>query len=559
MNGFHFTDRGNAVNEDFAYAGTLVRRCGRFFGPAMRPVLGFFGTASDSSSPASPWAVPRCSISDTRRACGRTRGPGRPTSRDGGGARSWAFRRSPPSPSCQAALLLRRRPDQAVPVADRDPSGPAAAAPAVGAGHRPPPLGKSPARCPEAGAGEPRVRARPHRPGRRPPSKRSGMGDGQTEPRDAGGPWLVGRGRTEVPADQVLRRIGDLALVGAASGPLLRVGDHETLLAHDAAHRLLGRDGRVVPRPRLVPGVAVAARPVGTLEDPAHASAEVGVLALPRQRLAPVLIGAPRHPRGGGGPFRAPPRRRPRLAYGRGPRLSESRPPPSACRPRAPAGAPGPPGSPRSRHAPLPRNLPSARSGSRPPPRGSGLRGSDPIVDNGGARHAGRRGDVPARHARPHERDRPGPRPRVVMAPRPTGPPLMRGVVPAQPLVQGLSARTSQPANRAGDRPAALLDRLEGPSPLPLRVARHSRTPNRTNLVQLFVRTPVPSTGCATVPTTTTCTRSAPPSCGGSLAGSPGTLTLRRAWRPPSSGISGTRPGGVPPRMQPRRYAELGL
>lgn len=39
----------------------------------MRPALGFCGTASGSSSPASPSAVPRCSISDRRRACGRTR------------------------------------------------------------------------------------------------------------------------------------------------------------------------------------------------------------------------------------------------------------------------------------------------------------------------------------------------------------------------------------------------------------------------------------------------------------------------------------------------------
>lgn len=38
--------------------------------------------------------------------------------------------------------------------------------------------------------------------------------------------------------------------------------------------------------------VTSAARPVGALEDPAHASAEVGVLTRPRQRLAPVLMGA---------------------------------------------------------------------------------------------------------------------------------------------------------------------------------------------------------------------------------------------------------------------------
>ena len=64
------------------------RGCGRFFGPATPPVPGSSGTASGSSSPAPPSAVPRCSISDTSRACGRTRGWRRPTNRDGGRTRS---------------------------------------------------------------------------------------------------------------------------------------------------------------------------------------------------------------------------------------------------------------------------------------------------------------------------------------------------------------------------------------------------------------------------------------------------------------------------------------
>ena len=47
----------------------------------------------------------------------------------------------------------------------------------------------------------------------------------------------------------------------------------------------------------------------------------------------------------------------------------------------------------------------------------------------------------------------------------------------------------SQPAHRARHRPAALLDHIDGPAPLLVRAARHSRTPNRTDSVQLFVRT----------------------------------------------------------------------
>lgn len=65
-----------------------VRGCGHFFGPATPPVPGSSGTASGSSSPVSPSAVPRCSISDTSRACGRIRGWRRPTNHDGGRTRS---------------------------------------------------------------------------------------------------------------------------------------------------------------------------------------------------------------------------------------------------------------------------------------------------------------------------------------------------------------------------------------------------------------------------------------------------------------------------------------
>lgn len=81
-----------------------------------------------------------------------------------------------------AAPLLRHRPDQAVPVANRNPPGPAVVASAVGVGRQPLPFGKSLARGLEAGVGEPRVRARPYRPGRQPPSKQSRMDDGQALP-----------------------------------------------------------------------------------------------------------------------------------------------------------------------------------------------------------------------------------------------------------------------------------------------------------------------------------------------------------------------------------------
>lgn len=154
----------------------MVRRCGHFFGPATLPALGFCGTASGSSNPASPSAVPRCSISDRRRACGL-----------------------------------------------------------------------------EAAVGELRVRASADRPGGQ-AAVEAVEGRGQVhlavrkpELRDVGEPQLVGRRGPEVAVDQVLGRIGYLAFVRAVPGFLLRVRDCQPLLAHDAAHHLLGRRHRVVP------------------------------------------------------------------------------------------------------------------------------------------------------------------------------------------------------------------------------------------------------------------------------------------------------------------------
>ena len=84
---FRYDDRISACRSPWL-SPSKVRGCGHFFGPATPPVPGSSGTASGSSSPAPPSAVPRCSISGTSRACGRTRGWRRPTSRDGGRTRS---------------------------------------------------------------------------------------------------------------------------------------------------------------------------------------------------------------------------------------------------------------------------------------------------------------------------------------------------------------------------------------------------------------------------------------------------------------------------------------
>lgn len=79
------------------------------------------------------------------------------------------------------------------------------------------------------------------------------------------------------------------------------------------------------------------------------------------------------------------------------------------------------------------------------------------------------------------------------MAPRPAGPSLVRRVAPVQPVVQRLARGIAQLAHRARHRPAALLDHVDGPALLLVHVARHLRTPNRTDSVQLFVRIPLPT------------------------------------------------------------------
>ena len=155
----------------------------------------------------------------------------------------------------RAAPLLRHRPGQVVLFADRYPARPTVMATAIGMGHGAPALAKSAACGLEAAVGELRVRARADRPGGQ-PAVEAVENRGQVhlavrkpELRDVGEPQLVGRRGSEVAVDQVPGRIGYLALVRAVPRRLLRVRDRQPLLAHDAAHHLLGRHHRVVPGP----------------------------------------------------------------------------------------------------------------------------------------------------------------------------------------------------------------------------------------------------------------------------------------------------------------------
>lgn len=118
------------------------------------------------------------------------------------------------------------------------------------------------------------------------------------------------------------------------------------------------------------------------------------------------------------------------------------------------------------------------------------LCGSDSIAGNRRAGYAEHLGEVPARHARPHQRDRPDPQRRAAVAPRSTRLPLVRCVPLVEPLVESLPRGVPRLAGRVHDGHSAFLDHLDGLALFLCRVARHLRTPNRTGSVQLFVRTP---------------------------------------------------------------------
>lgn len=118
------------------------------------------------------------------------------------------------------------------------------------------------------------------------------------------------------------------------------------------------------------------------------------------------------------------------------------------------------------------------------------LCGSDSIAGNRRAGYAEHLGEVPARHARPHQRDRPDPQRRAAVAPRSARLPLVRCVPLVEPLVESLPRGVPRLAGRVHDGHSAFLDHLDGLALFLCRVARHLRTPNRTGSVQLFVRTP---------------------------------------------------------------------
>ena len=113
---------------------------------------------------------------------------------------------------------------------------------------------------------------------------------------DVGEPQPVGLVGVEIPVHEVLRRLGDLAGVGAvAPGAPLVVDDLEALLAHHAGHALLAGADALAAQAR--PDGAVPPAPRALAEDAHHAVAYVGVAVARRGDAGPpVLIGALRYP-----------------------------------------------------------------------------------------------------------------------------------------------------------------------------------------------------------------------------------------------------------------------
>ena len=176
----------------------------------------------------------------------------------------------------RAAALRGHAPDQAVLLADPDPLRPAVVAAPVRVDRR------APARRPRrAGLEQARVRealvgVQPDRPGDGHPVEAVDdraqvdlLAAREPELGDVGEPQPVGLVGAEFPVHEVLRRLGDLADVGAvAPGASLVVDDLEALLAHYAAHALLAR----------LDALAAEARPDGAVPPSSR---------IPRRRRAP--------------------------------------------------------------------------------------------------------------------------------------------------------------------------------------------------------------------------------------------------------------------------------
>ena len=203
----------------------------------------------------------------------------------------------------RAAALRGHAPDQAVLLADPDPLRPAVVAAPVRVDRRAHPRRPRRAGLEQARVREALVGVQPDRPGDGHPVEAVDdraqvdlLAAREPELGDVGEPQPVGLVGAEPPVHEVLRRLGDLAGVGAvAPGAPLVVDDLEALLAHHAGHALLAGPDALAAQAR--PDGAVPPAPRALAEDAHHAVAYVGVAVARRGDAGPpVLIGALRYP-----------------------------------------------------------------------------------------------------------------------------------------------------------------------------------------------------------------------------------------------------------------------
>ena len=227
----------------------------------------------------------------------------------------------------RAAALGGHAPGEAMPLADRDPAGPAVVPAAVGVDD-----GALAGREQRAGVLERRVGERGVRALAGPPRHDRGVeavpdgrqvdlpAGGQPELGDVGEPQEVRQGRAEVAPHEVRRGRRRLARVGAVGPPLPPhpPGD-QALLAHDAADDLLrGADG-LVELAEPAHHEAVAARAVAVLQEHApHEGPQRRQAVRPGDRAPLVVIGAPRYPQESGEFSQGPLPRRPQAVYHQG-------------------------------------------------------------------------------------------------------------------------------------------------------------------------------------------------------------------------------------------------
>lgn len=196
----------------------------------------------------------------------------------------------------RAAALRGHAPDQAVLLADPDPLRPAVVAAPVrvdrrARARRPRHAGLEQARVREALVG-----VQPDRPGDWHPVEAVDdraqvdlLAAREPELGDVGEPQPVGLVGAELPVHEVLRRLGDLAGVGAvAPGAPLVVDDLEALLAHHAGHAFLAGADALASQARPDGAVPPAARALA--EDAHHAAAYVGVAVARRGDAGPPVL-----------------------------------------------------------------------------------------------------------------------------------------------------------------------------------------------------------------------------------------------------------------------------